>query len=84
MVNETARRRDDLLDDALSAWLSRAPTNFTLADAAVGCGLVDEDRATRLPMRDQRRFGAALRAEGFASDRRQDRGRRVTRWERAA
>ena len=85
MANETARRRDDLLEDALSRWLSSAPATFTLADAAVGCGLVDdEDRATRLPMRDQRRLGAALRSEGFASERRQESGLRVTRWERAA
>ena len=83
MATEEARRRDDLLEDALARWLPNAPRTFTLADAATGCGLADPDRVTRLPMRDQRRLGAALRAEGFTRRREREGGQRRTHWERA-
>ena len=82
-ATEEARRRDDLLEDAVAKWLETAPQSFTLADAATGCGLADPDRVTRLPMRDQRRLGAALRAEGYSSRREREGGQRLTLWERA-
>ena len=82
-ANEGARRRDDLLEDALNVWLRTAPVTFTLADAAAGCGLADPDRVTRLPMRESRRLGAALRAEGYSSRREREGGQRLTLWERA-
>ena len=81
-ATEEARRRDDLLEDALAKWLPTAPATFTLADAATGCGLADPERVTRLPMRDQRRLGAALRAEGYVSRREREGGQRLTLWER--
>ena len=82
-ANEGARRRDDLLEDALNVWLRTEPVTFTLADAAAGCGLADPDRVTRLPMRESRRLGAALRAEGYSSRREREGGQRRTLWERA-
>ena len=81
-ANEGARRRDDLLEDALAVWLRTAPRTFTLADAAIGCGLADPERVTRLPMRESRRLGAALRAEGYSSRRERESARRLTLWER--
>ena len=82
-ATEEARQRDDLLEDELARWLETAPTAFTLADAAAGCGLADPDRVTRLPMRESRRLGAALRAEGYSSRREREGGQRLTLWERA-
>ena len=81
-ATEEARRRDDLLEDAVAKWLETAPQRFTLAEAAAGCGLADPDRAARLPMRESRRLGAALRAEGYSSRRgRVMSGQRLTLWE---
>ena len=82
-ATEEARQRDDLLEDELAQWLETAPTAFTLADAAAGCGLMEPERVSRLPMRDSLRLGAALRAEGFTSRREREGGQRRTLWERA-
>ena len=82
-ATEGARRRDDLLEDAVAKWLETAPQRFTLANAAAGCGLADPDRAARLPMRESRRLGAALRAEGYSSRREREGDQRFTFWERA-
>ena len=78
--NNDFRRRDELLEDVLDQWLSSQKRPFALADAAVGCKLIERERVTRLGMAEQRRLGTALRAAGW--DRRRVRidGFRVSRW----
>ena len=81
-ANERHRGRDDILEDAVERWLPTAPEQFSLADAAVGCGLIDSNRATSLPMRDQRRLGAALSAAECVKRRVWSGGGREMVWER--
>ena len=81
-TNAQVRRRDDILEDTLADWLRSDPKLFTLADAAVGCGLVDHGREARLSMRDQRRLGAALTTAGFVKRRERVDGQRVMVWAR--
>ena len=81
-TNEGARRRDDILEDAVDRWLAgSAPDRFTLAEAAVGVGLVAQDQAARLSFRDQRRLGAALAAAGRRKVRRRVGQKRQYFWE---
>ena len=69
-ATERHRRRDTILEDVLLRWIEIAPPEFTLAQAAVGCGLVDdEDGAVKLARRDQARLGAALTANGYRKSR---------------
>ena len=56
-ANEEHRRRDDILEDKLDAWLEDAPRQFTLEQAARGVGLIENGDGARLPMRDQTRLG---------------------------
>ena len=81
-VNEQHRRRDDLMEDAVAAWVKQAPAAFTLAQAARGCGLTNvESEAARLDMRTSRRLGNALRGLGCTNSRvRNDHGGRERRW----
>ena len=79
-ATERARRRDELLEDAVDRWLLTSPVSFTIAEAAMGCGLVDPDRTVRLSMRDQRRIGFALTNAGYVKQRIRNEGERVTMW----
>ena len=79
-ATERARRRDELLEDAVDRWLLTSPVSFTIAEAAMGCGLVDPDRTVRLSMRDQRRIGSALTNAGCVKQRIRNEGERVTMW----
>ena len=48
-MTETHRRRDELLEDRLADWLATQTAPFSLAEAAVGCGLVStETEAPRI------------------------------------
>ena len=63
--NEYARRRDDMIEDAIDEWLSgQNGHGFTLAEAIAGAGVNP---------RDERRVGAALRQRGYEK-RRERRG----------
>ena len=82
-VNERHRHRDDVLEDALAHWLPTAPAQFTLTEAAVGCGLVVEPhRATSLPVREQRRLGKGLTAAGYGKRRTRVEGKLAMLWSR--
>ena len=81
-TNEQVRRRDDILEDTLADWLRTAPERFTLAEAAVGCRIVEPSREARLSMRDQRRLGAALITASFVKRRECVDGQRVMVWAR--
>ena len=64
-ATEAHRRRDDLLEDRVADWLATQTAPFTLAEAAVGCGLAStETEAARITQRDARRLGSALRVAG--------------------
>ena len=78
--NESHRRRDDMLEDKLTAWLGSAPDTFSIERAASGCGLVEYGHEVRLPMRDLRRLGAALQHAGYEKVRMQVDGKRETVW----
>ena len=83
--NEAARRRDDLLEDALDRLLPDAGDSFTMATMAAQIGLIDPGASgASLPMREQRRLAAALTARGF--ERRVERqGERTVRiWRKMA
>ena len=78
---EAHRRKDELLEDAI-ATAERQPGPETLAEAAVRVGLApDADRALQMPMRESRRFGAALSGAGYTKSQGRRNGRRkVTLW----
>ena len=69
--NETHRRRDPIVEDALKAWLARTANNtFTLAEAAIASGLVHNmDAPGKLSRQDTTRLTAALRSAGCNDDR---------------
>ena len=83
-ATEQARRRDDILEDAVAGWIAGGRTGFTLAEAASGVGLIERGAAARLSMRDQRRLGAALRNIGFERRKKRRDGRQQWMWHRAA
>lgn len=61
VATERARRRDELLEDAVERWLAEDHDGFTMVEAAHGIGIVRKgDPAATLPMRDVRRLGAVL------------------------
>ena len=82
--NEHARRRDDVLEDALDRWLQgQNGVGFTMADAVAGCGLaIDGDAAVKVDQRAQRRVGSALRLRGYEKRRARAAGTREWVWER--
>ena len=80
-ATEQARRRDDILEDAVERWVATGQDGFTLAEAAAGIGLRD---ALRLPMRDQRRLGAALWNSGYERRKARRDGRPQWTWRRTA
>ena len=66
VANEAARRRDELLEDALDRLLPHGGEGFTLAGMAAQIGLIAPGNpGVALPIRDQRRLAAALTARGF-------------------
>lgn len=81
-TNEAARRRDELLEDKLADWLEQAPERFTLAQAAIGCRLVDSGSTARVSMQNQRRLGAALQTAGYSKRRSRIDGKRKVLWSR--
>ena len=82
---EAARRKDDMLEDALLPWLATQHGPFTLEQAARGAGLIDYDeRGAKVPMREQRRLGAILLREGFKKIRERRDGRQTILWRCAA
>ena len=84
VANEAARRRDELLEDALDRLLPDAGDSFTLASMATRIGLIDPGNSgVGLAIRDQRRLAAALTARGF--ERKVDRqgGKNVRIWKSA-
>ena len=80
-VNEGYRRKDAMLEEQLAEWLSdHAPTwGFTLADAAAGCGLIDDSSTSaKVSPRDTHRISTALRNAGYGKQReRGEDGRRM-------
>ena len=81
--NETARRRDDMLEDAVAEWTAGRAC-FTLPEAAVGVGLIKtQSEAATLSQRDQKRLGAALTVRGYAKHRKMRDGVRTSIWEAA-
>ena len=79
-ANETARRRDDMIEDAVERW-SAGRESFTLAEVAEGVGLIKtQSEAASLPQRDQKRLGAALTVRGFTKRRDQRNGVRSSLW----
>ena len=84
-ATERARRRDELLEDAVECWLAECHDGFTMAELARGIGLVHKDAAaTTLSDRDTRRLGAVLRAQGVAKRRERRDGRLVTMWRKCS
>ena len=82
-ANETARRRDDILEDAVARW-TVGLTSFTLAEAAAGvCLIKTQSEAATLPQRDQKRLGAALTGAGYVKRRQTRNGVRTSLWEAA-
>ena len=82
-ANETARRRDDMLEDAVAQWTAGRAC-FTLAEAAVGVGLIKtQSEAATLSQRDQKRLGAALTVRGYVKHRKMRDGVRTSLWEAA-
>ena len=66
-VTEQFRRRDNVLEDAVAAFLSAGPpTPFSSSMAAAGTGLASTvGDAVKLSQRDQKRLSAALRSAGY-------------------
>ena len=82
-ANETARRRDDMLEDAVARWTADRDS-FTLAEAAEGVGLIKtQSEAATLAQRDQKRLGAALTVHGYVKRRPMRDGVRTSLWVRA-
>ena len=81
--NETHRRRDAILEDAIGAWLARTTNNntFTLAEAVVASGMLHTyDSPGKLSQRDTTRLVAALRSAGCNDAREYVNGVRVRIW----
>ena len=65
-ANEQHRRRNDILEDKLEAWLEDAPRQFKLEQAARGAGLIENGDGGRLPSsRNQKLLARALTAQGY-------------------
>ena len=83
-ATKRARARDTIMEDAVDSWLKVSNgirQGFTLAKLAVGVGLVHEDEAPKLNMRDQHRIGAILQSLGYTPGReRREDGSRPTVW----
>ena len=80
-----ARSSDIVMEDAVETWLT--VTNgmriaFTIGELAVGIGLVTEDAAAKLAMRDQHRIGTILYSLGYHPARREHNGRRQRVWDK--
>ena len=69
MVNEDYRRRDDIIEDMLTDWLTTGMADFTTGEAAVGIGLVKAGEEARVTRRDQMRIGAVLTLLGCTKHR---------------
>ena len=77
---ERGRRRDELLEDAVSAWLVGHENGFTLPELVHGIGLVSREvPAATLPMREKHRIGNILTLQGF--EKRRVRNGRNLEWE---
>ena len=78
---EGARRRDDLMEDAVERWLmAEKPDGFTMSDAVSAIGIASGP-AANLHQRDARRVAAVLRRMGYdKKQERRNKGRRVTLW----
>ena len=81
-----ARSADIIMEDAVEDWVNVANgvrTAFTIGELAVGIGLVTEDAAAKLAMRDQHRIGTVLYALGFTPKRRKrEDGTRLRVWDK--
>ena len=67
-MNDTARQRDEILEDKVDYWLAtQAPeTGFTMADVVEGIGLKSKYQTTGgTTQADQRRIAAILRRKGY-------------------
>ena len=79
-ANETGRRRDEVLEDAVAQW-TVGRDRFTLPEAAEGVGLIKtQSEAATLPQRDQKRLGAALTVHGYVKRREMGNGVRTSLW----
>ena len=82
-ATEQARRRDELLEDAVERWLTQGRDGFTMAEVVQEIGMVREnDSAAMLNMRDMRRLGAVLNLNGFDKKRERRDGALTTVWRR--
>ena len=82
-ATEQARRRDELLEDAVERWLTQGRDGFTMAEVVQNIGMVREnDSAAMLNMRDMRRLGAVLNLNGFDKKRERRDGALTTVWRR--
>ena len=79
-VNDAHRRRDDILEDELSAWLEHRTEPFALGECAHGVGLTDRLDAAKLDMRTTKRLGAALRVAGYENFYRRSGGTKTRQW----
>lgn len=75
---ENARRRDVILEDAITVAVARGAS--TLPELAVATGLARAGEAAALDMRLQRRLGAALAAQGWTKARETVDGRQCYVW----
>ena len=81
LVAERHRRRDDILEDRIAAWLDEAPAAFTIAQALIGSGMAaNADEAVRLLPTAQSRTSAALMVAGYTSALRRIDGKRARFW----
>lgn len=80
MVNEEHRRRDDVIEDALTDWLAVGRDGFTTGEAAVGIGLARDGEVAKLTRRDEMRLAAALVQAGCTKKRARTAGGRKWVW----
>ena len=79
-ATEQARRRDQILEERVARWLTNRREPCTLAECAVGAGLVQKGVEAQIPRGAEQRLGTALRALGCRKERRQVDGRRRVLW----
>ena len=80
VATEGARQRDLILEEAVAAWAVKQKEPFTLAQCAVGAGIVPDDQLGQISKALQNRLGRALRAQGYETTQTRRNGQRVRFW----
>ena len=83
-ATETARSRNQVLEDAIDGWLETAPDTFSTVMVAEGIGMATFGETAKMSATDTKRIGGVLHQRGYKNTTVRVDGRTVRRWMREA